>query len=73
MAGHDLGRRQEATDSRVGGLGWPLRRIEPATGVRREMASAYLKQIDALLVDEVLIDRVAEALARRDPESTRRH
>jgi len=37
------------------------------------MASAYLKQIDALLVDEVLIDRVAEALARRDPESTRRH
>jgi hypothetical protein len=24
-------------------LGWPLRRIEQATGVRRETASAYLK------------------------------
>ena len=26
-----------------GKLGWPLRRIEQATGVRRETASAYLK------------------------------
>ena len=31
-----------------------------------------LKQIDALLEDEVLLDRVAEALARRHPASTRR-
>jgi len=27
----------------LGKLGWPLRRIEQATGVRRETASAYLK------------------------------
>jgi transposase len=27
----------------LGRLGWPLRRIERATGVRRETASAYLK------------------------------
>jgi hypothetical protein len=27
----------------LGRLGWPLRRIEHATGVRRETASAYLK------------------------------
>src|SRR5882672_2247447 len=27
----------------LGKLGWPLRRIEEATGVRRETASAYLK------------------------------
>ena len=26
-----------------GGLGWPLRRIEQTTGVRRETASAYLR------------------------------
>src|SRR5271169_6425460 len=27
----------------LGRLGWPLRRIEQATGVRRETAGAYLK------------------------------
>src|SRR5436305_1799390 len=27
----------------LGRLGWPLRRIEETTGVRREPASAYLK------------------------------
>jgi hypothetical protein len=27
----------------LGRLGWPLRRIEQAKGVRRETASAYLK------------------------------
>src|SRR5438046_6682036 len=27
----------------LGRLGWPLRRIEETTGVRRETASAYLK------------------------------
>jgi hypothetical protein len=27
----------------LGKLGWPLRRIEQATGVRRETASSYLK------------------------------
>src|SRR6266498_5784998 len=27
----------------LGWLGWPLRRIEQATGVRRETAGAYLK------------------------------
>jgi hypothetical protein len=27
----------------LGKLGWPLRRIEQATGVRRETAGAYLK------------------------------
>jgi transposase len=29
----------------LGKLGWPLRRIEQATGVRRETASAYLKAV----------------------------
>jgi len=29
----------------LGRLGWPLRRIEEATGVRRETASAYLKAV----------------------------
>ncbi len=29
----------------LGRLGWPLRRIEQATGVRRETASAYLKAV----------------------------
>src|SRR5208282_6670710 len=28
---------------RLGRLGWPLRRIEQETGVRRETAGAYLK------------------------------
>ena len=27
----------------LGRLGWPLRRIEEATGIRRETASNYLK------------------------------
>ena len=27
----------------LGRLGWPLRRIEQATGIRRETAGAYLK------------------------------
>ena len=30
----------------LGRLGWSLRRIERATGVRRETASAYLKAAD---------------------------
>ena len=30
----------------LGRLGWSLRRIEEATGVRRETASAYLKAAD---------------------------
>ena len=29
----------------LGRLGWSLRRIEPATGVRRETASGYLKAV----------------------------
>jgi hypothetical protein len=29
----------------LGRLGWPLRRIEQETGVRRETASAYLKAV----------------------------
>lgn len=33
---------------------------------------ATLRQIDALLDDEVLVDRVADALARRHPQSRRR-
>src|SRR5688572_3704358 len=38
-----LERRKEATSHRTGKLGWPLRQIEKATGVRRETAGAYLK------------------------------
>lgn len=33
----------------LGQLGWPLRRIEEATGVRRETASAYLKAAGILV------------------------
>ena len=33
----------------LGRLGWPLRRIEQATGVRRETASAYLKAAGILI------------------------
>jgi len=33
---------------------------------------ATLRQIDALLDDDVLVDRVAEALAQRHPQSRRR-
>ncbi len=39
ILGHD--RRQQILA--LGRVGWPLRRIEQATGVRRETASAYLK------------------------------
>lgn len=35
------GKRQQVIA--LGRLGWPLRRIEAETGVRRETASAYLK------------------------------
>jgi hypothetical protein len=33
----------------LGKLGWPLRRIEQATGVRRETASAYLKSAGVIV------------------------
>src|SRR2546427_7367997 len=38
-----LGDDQRQQILALGRLGWPLRRIEQATGVRRETASAYLK------------------------------
>jgi transposase len=38
-----LGDEQKHQVLALGRLGWPLRRIEHATGVRRETASAYLK------------------------------
>jgi len=38
-----LGDDQKQQILALGRLGWPLRRIEQATGVRRETASAYLK------------------------------
>src|SRR5262250_1569258 len=44
----------------LGRLGWPLRRIEQETGVRRETASAYLKA-DGIAV------RPAGAWERRPP------
>ena len=37
----DPGKQQQVVA--LGRLGWSLRRIEAATGVRRETASAYLK------------------------------
>src|SRR5436305_9848717 len=33
----------------LGRLGWPLRRIEEATGIRRETASRYLKAAGILI------------------------
>ena len=38
-----LNEQKRAQVVALGRLGWPLRRIEEATGVRRETASAYLK------------------------------
>src|SRR2546426_2724547 len=38
-----LGNEQRQQILALGRLGWPLRRIEQAIGVRRETASAYLK------------------------------
>jgi hypothetical protein len=38
-----LGDDQKQQILALGRLGWPLRRIEQATGVRRETASGYLK------------------------------
>lgn len=38
-----LGNDRQQQILALGRLGWPLRRIEQATGVRRETASAYLK------------------------------
>ena len=37
----------------LGKLGWPLRRIEQATGVRRETASAYLKSAGVVVCARV--------------------
>ena len=44
----------------LGRLGWPLRRIEQETGVRRETASAYLKSAG-------IGDRPPRAWGRRPP------
>ena len=41
--GQHLGDDKRQQILALGRLGWPLRRIEQATGVRRETASAYLK------------------------------
>src|SRR6202451_1222787 len=38
-----LERSEKTTSACPGRLGWPLRRIEQETGVRRETAGAYLK------------------------------
>jgi len=38
-----LSDEEEETSYRLGQQGWPLRRIEKATGVRRETATGYLK------------------------------
>jgi hypothetical protein len=40
---HVLSEEKKQQVIALGKLGWPLRRIEQATGVRRETASAYLK------------------------------
>jgi len=40
---NSLGADKKTQVLALGRLGWPLRRIEQATGVRRETASAYLK------------------------------
>src|SRR5260221_8911811 len=41
--GNVLSREKREQVLALGRLDWPLRRIEEATGVRRETASAYLK------------------------------
>jgi hypothetical protein len=38
-----LERSEKTTSYSLGRLGWPLRRIEQETGVRRETAGTYLK------------------------------
>jgi hypothetical protein len=41
--GERLERREETASPALGRLGWSLRRIEQATGVRRETVSSYLQ------------------------------
>jgi hypothetical protein len=45
LAGHEqrLERGQKASSHRAGTTGWSLRRIEEATGIRRETISGYLQ------------------------------
>src|SRR5712691_8019817 len=49
--GERLECRETRTGDRLGRLGWSLRRIEEATGVRRETASGYLRVLSAALSD----------------------
>ncbi len=46
--------------------------IEVLLPDRDKLWDPILRQIDALLDDDVLVDRIAEALARRRPQSRRR-
>jgi hypothetical protein len=43
--GNVLERAKQEQVIALGRLGWPLRRIEAATGVRRETASGYLRSV----------------------------
>lgn len=54
----------------LGQLGWTLRRIEQATGVRRETASAYLKAAGIVVraavgVNREVIDRCPDGRTSR--------
>ena len=43
--GNVLSRDKQQQVQALGQLGWSLRRLQEATGVRRETASAYLKEV----------------------------
>jgi adenylylsulfate kinase-like enzyme len=54
----------------LGRLGWPLRRIEEETGIRRETASRYLIAVGVLLTGKPGVGKtcVLRALRSRLPE-----
>jgi CxxC motif-containing protein (DUF1111 family) len=47
--GNVLSRDKRQQVLALGRLGWPLRRIEEATGVRRETAGAYLRKAGIMI------------------------
>lgn len=56
----------------LGRLGWPLRRIEKETGVRRETAGAYLKARADRLLERYDRRAMAAAGIDKDQVNTRR-
>ncbi|MBI3021408.1 MAG: hypothetical protein HYY59_05370 [Candidatus Omnitrophica bacterium] len=59
-----LGDNKQQQVLALGQLGWTLRRIEQATGVRRETASAYLKAAGIAVAPHTVGQPTARPAAR---------